>query len=172
MITMLLSLLSSAGFGSIIGLIGGIANRFIDIKAKDGERKFELQKLDKERDYMKEEYAARNQLATIEGEARTEAAAYTAMAESYKFAAPTNSNDLVDKVTRTIRPILTVLFFIFTCIIFAYVTSLILELRAAFSPQELLVIWKQIIEWVFFQAGVSIGWWFAMRPGKLPTFGG
>ena len=171
MTSFLLTLLSSAGFGSIIGLVGGIINRFIDIKAKEGERAFELTKLDKERDYMKEEYAARNQLATIEGEARVEANAYTAMAESYKFAAPSSSNDMVDKITRTIRPILTVLFFVFTCIVFAIVTSLIVDLKTAFSAAEILVIWKQIIEWVFFQAGVSIGWWFAMRPGKMPTFG-
>ena len=172
MLAILLSLLSSAGFGSILGLAGGIINRFIDIKAKAGEREFELLKLDKERDYMKEEYAARNQIATIEGEARVEANAYTAMAESYKFAAPTSSNDAVDKITRTIRPILTVLFFLFTCIVFGYVTFLIGDIKTSFDPNEILTIWKQIIEWVFFQAGVSIGWWFAMRPGKMPTFGG
>ena len=172
MLALLLSLLSSAGFGSIIGLAGGIINRFIDIKAKAGEREFELQKLDKERDYMKEEYNARNQIATIEGEARVESSAYAAMADSYKFAAPTSSNDLVDKSTRIIRPLLTVCFFIFTCIVFGYVTSLIIDLKASLTPAEILTLWKQIIEWIFFQAGVSIGWWFAMRPGKMPTFGG
>ena len=172
MLTLMLSLLSSAGFGSIMGLVGGIINRFIDIKAKAGEREFELLKLDKERDYMRDEYAARNQIATIEAETKVEASAYNALAESYKFAAPSPDNDMVDKITRTIRPILTVCFFLFTCIVFGFVTSLVLDSKTSFSSDELLTLWKQIIEWIFFQAGVSIGWWFAMRPGKMPKFGG
>lgn len=170
MLTILLGLLSSAGFGSIIGLAGGILNRLIDIKGKSVDMEFELKKMDKEKEFMKEEYEGRLVVATTEANARIESSAYEALGKSYSFAQTTTEDGLVDKVTKTIRPLLTVAFFIFTVYVFYKINSLMLALDIKPNPTEVLQIWKQAIEWIFFQAGVSIGWWFAMRPGKMPTF--
>lgn len=172
MVTLILGLLSSAGFGSIIGLVGGIVNRLIDLKAKGLDQSHELKKMDKERELIKEEYEGRKQVVTIEGEAKVESAAYDAMAASYSFAAPNSKDGWVDKVSKIIRPFLTVAFFFFTIYVFYKINTLMVEVKVTPSPEELLNIWKAVIEWILFQAGVTIGWWFANRPSKAPTFKG
>lgn len=171
MISLLLSLFSSSGFGSILGLFGGAFNRYVDFKTKAQDNAFELQKMDKERDYMKEEYAQRIQVVDIESNAVIESHGYDALAESYKFAATTSADGWVDKASKILRPLLTLAFFFFTVYIFYVINSIVQQVGLQPTQEEVFTMWKQCIEWVFFQAGVSIGWWFAMRPGKSPTFG-
>lgn len=172
MLTLILGLLSSAGFGSIIGLIGGIVNRLIDLKAKTINQSHELAKMDKERELIKEEYEGRKQVVTIEGAAKVEASAYDAMAASYSFAAPTANDGWVDKVSKIIRPFLTVAFFFFTIFVFYKINSMMMEIGVKPEEREVIKMWMAIIEWVLFQAGVTIGWWFANRPSKAPSFKG
>jgi hypothetical protein len=170
MIALILSLLSTSGFGSIIGLIGGLINRKFDAQDKANERKFELDKMDKEAVLMEAEWKHKTEVATIEAEATVESSAYQALAKSYDFAATSTEDGWVDKASKVIRPLLTIAFFIFTCYVFYKINEMMIALKVTPSPDEILTIWKTCIEWILFQAGVSIGWWFAMRPGKTPTF--
>ena len=166
MLTLLLSLLGSSGFGSLLGLLGGVLNRFIDYKYKKQDQDFELAKLDKQREFMKDEYQARLDVATVEAEGEVEKAGYNALAASYSFAVPTAADGWVDKASKLVRPFLTICFFFFTLYIFGKISSLIGGFEKL-TQTELISIWKTVIDWVLFQAGVSIGWWFAMRPGKF-----
>lgn len=170
MLTTLLALLSSGGFGSIIGLAGGILNRKIDIASKREEHDFELKKLDKQKEYLELEYKSRTAVATIEAEGAVEAAGYEALSKSYDFAKTTSEDGLVDRVSKAVRPLLTIGFFVLTILIFWEIHKLAGGISSAVDPKEIFSLYKQVLEWIFFQAGVAIGWWFAMRPGKVPTF--
>jgi hypothetical protein len=166
MLTILLGLLSSAGFGSIVGLAGGLINRVMDYKFKAMDNDFLIQKMDKEREYMKDEYANRIQIATTEKEAQVESAGYNALAASYSFANTSKEDGVVDTITKLIRPLLTLAFFFFSVYIFYRVSSLINSMGMELSHEQILRLYVMCIEWALFQAGTAIGWWFAMRPAR------
>lgn len=163
MLATFLALLSSGGFGSIVGLIGGYFNRKLDLQAKSLDHSHELQKMDKDLAFMQAEFAERGKIAVIEGETAESVAGYEALKESYSFANPTG-NTKVDMASKLIRPVLTLCFFFFTTYIF-YEVSMLLQ-GNPLTQAELVKLYVTLVEWVLFQAGVSIGWWFAMRPGK------
>lgn len=171
MLTFLLSLLSSSGFGSFLGLTGGLLNRWADYKFRQQDKEFELLKMDKDLEYMKAEHEHRLKVATVEVEGAVEQEAYKALTASYDFAVPTQEDGWIDDVSKLVRPLLTILFFIFSAYVF-YRINLLISAKEERTSQEVLQLWKQCIEWILFQAGVSIGWWFANRPSKVPGFGG
>ena len=175
MLEVILGIFGSAGFGSIAGLVGGYFNRKLDLQVKkidledhNAQREHELKQRDKDLEIMKVESANKIQVATIEGDALVEAKGYDAMAESYKFAVPTPADGLVDKFSKLVRPVVTLLFLVFTFIVYREVQHLMDALSIAPTPEQVLKVYIMIIEWVLFQAGVCTGWWFAMRPGKSP----
>lgn len=172
MLTLFLSLLSSSGFGSIIGLGGGLINRWADYKFKQQDREFELLKMDKDREFMKDEYASRIQISTVEADASIEKAGYEAMTESYQYARTSKEDGFVDSLSKLVRPLITFLFFLFSVYVFWKIDSIVRQAGIIMNTTEVLAIWKGCIEWILFQAGISLGWWFAMRPGRTPTFGG
>lgn len=174
MLTFILSLLNSSGFGSFLGLAGGLLNRWADYKFRQQDKEFELLRMDKEKEFMIAESEHRLKVVTVEAEGRVEEAAYNAMQESYGFAAPTREDGIIDAISKLVRPLLTVLFFVFSVYVFYRINLLLVESNSSgeLTSQQVLELWKQCIEWVLFQAGVSIGWWFANRPSKSPTFGG
>jgi hypothetical protein len=60
MLSILAGILGSSGFGSLIGWLGGAANRWIDLKNRDKDiavlqmqQAHELAKLDKDREFMR-----------------------------------------------------------------------------------------------------------------------
>lgn len=175
MLSIILGILGSGGFGSIVGLVGGFFNRKLDLKAKEldladkkDEREFNLKYIEKEAQLKLEVSKEENVGKSIDASKEIEVAGYAAMADSYSFAAPTSADGWIDKFSKAVRPVLTLAFFAFSAVIFYKVNLIVSELEAPISPVEALALWKTTIEWVLFQAGVCIGWWFAMRPGK-PT---
>jgi hypothetical protein len=178
MLEIILGIFSSSGVGSIVGLVGGYFNRKLDLQAKEmdiadkaNERAHEINKLNAEKEYMLQEAAAKLQVATVEGDAKVEAAGYDAMAASYGFAATTSADGVVDKFSKIVRPLLTLFLFFFSIYVFYRINELVNQLGAPPDPQQVVKIWMQTIEWVLFQTGVCVGWWFAMRPGRQPKIG-
>lgn len=175
MLSVLAGILGSSGFGSLIGWLGGAANRWIDLKNRDKDiealklnHEYELAKLDKEREFMLAEYQQRTQIATIEGEAKVEEAGYDALTASYSNDKATYGNAWVDGVRGVVRPILTLLFFILSCIVFGIVAQYVWVRGVPLTNDQLYELFKYCIYWVLFQASVCVGWWFAMRPGSRP----
>lgn len=176
MLAIILGIFSSGGFGSILGLVGGYFNRKLDLQGKaldyadkDKDRAHDLNKQDKDLEFMKQEYAMRLQIADKETEKEIEVAGYEAMGKSYDFAKTSSEDGLVDKCSKVIRPFITLGFLFFTIYIFFEVQGIVTELGLQPKAEEVYALYKEIIEWVMFQAGVCIGWWFAMRPGKHPV---
>ena len=170
MLEIILGILGSGGFGSLAGLVGGYFNRKLDLEAKKleiednkGKRLFEL-------DYMKSEYANKLQISTIEADAVVEAAGYAAMKESYNFAKTSIEDGLVDKISKAVRPLITISFLIGSVVIFWQLQKQVDYLQTNLNIVDVIRIYVIVIEWILFQAGVCIGWWFAMRPGRTNIF--
>jgi hypothetical protein len=168
MITSLLTFLSSGVFGSLIGIAGGYLNRKMDLQIKKLDLEHELKVKDKDLEFMKAEYEQRTKVATIETEGATEVAGYNAMASSYSFAVP-DPNTGMGKFSAFVRPFLTICFFAFSVYIY-YTVSKQLSI-SVISGASMEKIYITLIEWILFQAGVCIGWWFANRPSKVSITG-
>ena len=175
MLTILTGLLSSSGFGSLIGWLGGAANRWIDLRNRDKDievlklnQAHELAKLDKDREFMLAEYEQRTQIATIEGESKVEAAGYVALTASYDADKATYGIKSVDAIRGIVRPVLTLLFFTLSCIVFGVVAQYVWVRGVPLTNDQLYELFRYCIYWVLFQASVCVGWWFAMRPGNKP----
>ena len=179
MLSAILAILGSTGFGSTLGWIGGLLNRTVDLKAKQAEYAFELNKRDKDLEQTKAEVAGTVAVAdrSIE-EAKIVAggavavAGYNAMAESYKDqATPLPAKYAgVMAFSKLIRPLVTMIFVAFSLTLSIYVVYMAMNAGVTFTAAE----WGQwltyVVQWVFFQAGVVIGWWFANRPsGRAPN---
>lgn len=165
-------LLGSNAVGSMIGWLGGLMNRKVDLEAKrldleDREKgrahEQALRRIDLE--VMAAEAASKERVASIETEGKVQTSAWDALAESYRQEAATPSGSF----SKAIRPLLTLMFGL------AGLTQAAAVLWFAFAINRTPLDTAQLnqlvlysIEWVFFQGGLVVGWWFANRPGKAP----
>lgn len=173
MLTLLTGLLSSSGLGSLIGWAGGAINRWIDLRNRDKDievlklnQAHELAKLDKDKEFMLAEYQQRMQVATIEGETKVEAAGYDALTASYGNDKATYGIKSVDAIRGVVRPVLTILFFVLSCVVFWVVAQYVWTRGVPLTNDQLYELFRYCVYWILFQASVCVGWWFAMRPGN------
>lgn len=170
MLTIILAILKSSGFGSLIGWVGGAINRFIDLKSKKMDHAHELDMRKEDRETMRLEWESRTKVASIEGEAKVEAKAFDTMAASYLNDKAAYGGGRVDVVRGLVRPVATIVFttaaIIQTGFIF-WVAFFVLDMD--FTQQQIYTLLEYAILWIFFQAGVCLGWYFANRPGKMPS---
>lgn len=169
MLSILTSILGSTGFGALLGAVGGVANRFVDIKLKSMEleaqkvrNEHELALRDKDLEHVKVEWESRERVASIEGETARDVAGYEAITASYTADKATYKIKLVDGIRGAIRPLITLLFAGFTLYLISTMTyqSPATHITAA--------LYAEAVAWVFFQASVVIGWWFGNRPSGTP----
>lgn len=169
MLSFILGMFGSSGFGSILGCVGGLANRFMDLKLKNLDiekakldNQFELAKMEAETSQLKMEWEAKAQVASIEAAGQVDTEAYKAMAASYDNDKATYGIPWLDAIRGLVRPIVTMIFvgvsLFFAAIVFK-------ANRANILPLESYV---KIIDWLLLEAGVVIGWWFASRPSSQP----
>lgn len=167
MIALLISLFSTSGVGAIIGALGGLANRWMDMKSREldmqdrqAQRTHDLNMRDKDLLVLDREIGGKVQVATVEGAATVEAAAYDALGKSYDNDKATYGIKKVDVIRGLMRPIITFLFMILVCYINYRVWRLLDAENIKLSAEQAF----EIIRWTLFEASVVIGWWFASRP--------
>lgn len=163
--------------GSLLGWLGGLANRWVDFKTKqldiqilEIKNKHELDLRDKDMEQVKVEAENKLQLAVEEGKTVIEQAAYNALSESYKADAEIKDVDKwVNDVRAMVRPVTTAIFTVAALIqvmVIFIVAFGVLDLK--FTPEQIFELVKYSVMWVFFQAGTVIGWYYATRPGQPP----
>lgn len=170
-------LFTSNAMGSLLGWLGGLANRWVDFKTKqldiqtlEIKNKHELALRDKDMEQVKVEAESKLQLAVEEGKTVIEKAAYDALSESYKSEAEIKDvNTWVNDVRAMVRPVTTAIFTIAALIqvmVIFIVAFGVLDLK--FTPEQIFELVKYSVMWVFFQAGVVVGWYYANRPSSPP----
>lgn len=169
MVSVIASLLSSAGFGSIIGTLGGLFNRWLDLRQKDKE--LEAQKVknahdlamrDKDREEMALEWQHREQIVSIETAGRVDEKAYDAMIASYANDKATYGIRFVDMVRGLTRPVLTSVLTLGALAVNGILIYLLTEYWHDVPIEDRLKLIFMALEWLLFQAGTVIGWWFGV----------
>jgi hypothetical protein len=153
----------------------GLFNRRLDIeverlKYEDAERQrgHELAMRDKDAAIMAQEWAARTQVAQLEGEAKSEQEGYRAMAASYGFAQPEPGGKMA-AFSSFVRPWISLGYWLITSAGSAWIIYYAFAVvRVEFSVEQWHELVMYVIAWIAFMAGATIGWWYAMRPGKAP----
>lgn len=162
-----LSFFASGGLGAIVGAVGGLANRWLDLKAKAMEiadranqRAHELALRDKDLEALKVETTGKMEVATLEAAAKSEQAGFDALRASYAHDS-SFGNTKTDILRKLVRPVIT-LFFMGIVAYVNYHILLVLKVAQTLGKEEVM----EILRWTLFEASVVIGWWFAQRPSE------
>jgi hypothetical protein len=178
-ILMIIKLISSAGFGTMFGGVMGLFNRKADLEAKRLEREetkdrqvHELAMRDKDAAILDKEWAGRLQVAQAEGSAKVDLAGFDALAKSYDFAKAAPGGKM-EAFSSFVRPFISLAYFIVTSAGAAWILYYAFMVRnITLTNDQWYDLVMYVIAWIAFMAGATIGWWYAMRPGKAaPTLG-
>lgn len=184
MLEILGTIFGSIFSGGATGLIGAAAQRYADYKNKQLDMQLNAQKFANEvalrkvdAEIMEQEWAARTQVATVEGEAAKDVAASNAFAESYKME-PQRYSDaskltpgqtwimvLLDGLRGSVRPLLT----IYLC---GLTTAVWIQAHSKLSVEDLdsssaLDVWKMVVGNILYLTTTVVLWWFGTR-NKAP----
>ena len=164
----ILAILKSGAVGSALGWIGGAIQKHQDLQVRKVELAFEekkfahdleLRRVDIE--IMDREIAGKERIASIEAEGKVSVAQLDAIADGYKT--QFTGSGRVDAFSRLIRPIVTVYFVLTSTILTYLIFKSAIDSGVQFTQQQWHDWVSYVLEWIFFQSGVVIGWWFAMR---------
>ena len=179
----IIEFLSSAAFGGITGLFGGIVNRVADYFATKEKHAHEQVMLDKQTEYLKLETDRDVQIAREESNRIREQSDAQLMEASFKadqatYFSPTLASGLpswvqgiaaslmalVDFVRGLTRPGLTLYLCILTTLMYVQMMNLLADLKAsAFDATTAVGIMQKIVNGVIYLTTMAVGWWFASR---------
>ena len=168
--TGLVSLLSSSAVGVLFGHLFGWLNRREDARQK----RFELEHMergwahelllrDKDREMLQAEIAGRAQVASIEVEGEIAKADAGALAAAHAADRASYGNKIVDGIRGLVRPVLTAVLVGMALYVNYVLLMLLREAWPTLNPEDRLNLTLIALEWLFFQAGAAIGFWFGSR---------
>lgn len=173
MLSTILGFFGSSGFGGFLGLLGGLANRWLDLKAKTMDIQLQAMKYthelalrDKDKEMLVTEWEQRSKVASIEADAAIETAGYEALAKSFAADKATYGIDWIDGIRGLVRPALTLILTFAALLVNLVVLDKLVSVWDTVTPEARLVLTTTTVEWVLFQASIAIGWWFAHRPSS------
>lgn len=176
----LISLLSSAFGGSLIGSIGSFCQKWIEGKNQATQMQLKFQHesdmADKEYQQMKLQLESAKAVAEVKADEAAQQASYTALSDSMNADAATYSKGTtnpwligVDVIRGIMRPTITIGL---TVYIAAVVIYNFIQYGGSFIPADVSKATLAILADLGTYAGVAITWWFGARPhnptGKRP----
>ena len=181
----ILSLFGSLASGGVLGLVGGLIQKFMDANARKEEIKRELEVMrlqhdhdmeskKADREYMQEEAKNAVVLAGLQTQKELDISDRAAMAASYEndkrsYAGDTASNSkwfiLVDVVRGLTRPVLTVSLDVALVALATFVCWMIWKRmpEVAQDPALLVATFNELIKALVFMSTTATMWWFAAR---------
>lgn len=161
----MLEFLTSAGFGSIIGLVGSFLTKREARKSKAQDYAHAEAMADRAMEELKLEGQLHIDAIQAEGEIQTEMAETNAFAESLKQGNKNTGIGFVDAIRGLMRPTIT----IYMLIIATYFTIKVSDLLGGLEvleQAELLALYKQILKDMLFLTVTAVTWWFGSRPER------
>jgi len=162
----LMTVLSSSGLGSIVGLAGGLITKRLELKQAALEMNFELKMRDKDLKEAEHERGHELQMADkmveraqVEGEIKVEALEVGAFQESQK-------SNKVDGFLRWVRPGITFYMLLASSALFAVVWHKVGGLNSIPSA-ELVEMLMMMISAAIFLTVTCVSWWFGSRGGNI-----
>lgn len=172
-IALIVKLLGSNAVGSALGWVGGWIQRRQDIELHrldladaDKQRAHEIAQRRVDIEIMDREIAGKERIASIEAEGKVEAAALDAIAAGY--ATQFSGTGKAVGFSKVIRPLITLWFVVASSLLTGAVVWFAVRAGVQFTPEEWRAWLSYVLEWTMFQAGVVIGWWFAVRNSQVP----
>ena len=167
------AILSTSGFGAILGGLGGLASKFASYKLRKLEvaASYKLALLTRAEAQDEQAHAlamADKQLVTTqaEGEIALEIADSELLASSIKAASAPTGISWVDAWRGCMRPaiasILLIQLIALTWALWSEVGGL-----QAFDQAELIAMFKMVVQQLLFLTVTAVAWYFAARPGRL-----
>lgn len=143
-----MGLASSSGLGAIVGLLGGVAQKVIDIKAKrlDYQHSLSMYKLDLEK-------------AKLQGSLAIERSEADAFTESQKSAGRSS-------ILSYVRAAITAYVLFGSTALFIAVWNRLGGLDN-FTPEELSSLLSEMVSASMFMTTTCVFWWFAARGGNM-----
>lgn len=153
-------MISDLVFGGLTGLVGGIAQKVFDYKAKKLEREMQAKNHEHEiamrrvdAEIMQQEWASRTRVAEIEGEAKVGAEDAKAFAASYQLEPKKYGIKWLDALRGSVRPLLT----LYLC---AVVTIMYYRTDGAqIDPQT-------VVDTILYLTTTAVTWWYGSRGQK------
>lgn len=162
----LVDIASSSGLGSIVGVVGGFAQKFVDLKAKRLEygfekrmRELDLEEASGDRAHQISMADKQMELAETEGDIKIETREVDAFVASQEHSGKNNWLTLI-------RACITI-YLLSACSILSAVIWYKVGGLDAFSELELVELLNYIVRTAFFLLVTCVTWWFAARPGNL-----
>lgn len=183
----MLAFITSMFAGGATGLLGVAFQRFFDfLKVK---QEIELRKIDQAHEarmreidgqLMAQEWAARTQVATIEGASREAVAAETSFAASFAIEPKLYSERvkpgafagfllvLIDFIRGIIRPGLTVYLCAITTLIYLQAQAVLIMVGKTLDPAAALDVYQMIVSTILYLTTTCVLWWFGTRNRQKP----
>ena len=166
----LIQLLTSSGAGVLFGHIFGWLNRredarthSMDLQHEEKKWDHDLAMRDKDREMLQTEWEARAQVASIEVEGKIAQADADALRAAQEADKATYGDKWIDGLRGIVRPVLTFLLVGVALYVNYVLLQLLREVWPTLDTQEKVKLAMVAVEWLFFQAGASIGFWFGSR---------
>jgi hypothetical protein len=185
MLSVILAIFGSSGFGALLGGATGLAKAWLDQRNRAMELAHEKDRWAHELDSKKAdleiaraEAEGKREVAIVEGAAQVESAAYQAMAAAY--AADKVSDKawevmassavgrfalvLVELLQKSVRPLLTYALTGSALYLNFWIIQYTDKMWLTVTAEQRLALVTQIVSWVLFQASAVVGYWFVNRP--------
>lgn len=169
MLETLLGILASGGTGAIVGLIGSIAIKWLDLKVLKEKLTVEVKmaeirtrELELEQSHALALADKEIDKAEVEGKITLDVAEMQAFAESQKAQA-IRYGGVVDSIRGLMRPVITLFLLIASTWILYRVWQMVGGLQAL-DQDELLALFKSQIDAMTFLTMTAVTWWFGSRP--------
>lgn len=162
----LIGLASSSGLGAIVGMIGGLAEKWVDTKAKALEyrheaemRKIDVKESELERAHELAFADKQIERAEVEGDIKIQQIDASAFVESQKSQ---GRSKLLTYVRASITAFVLLAATVLSIIVWNSVGGL-----DAFDASQLEYLLTRIVEATLFLATTCVAWWFATRPSNM-----
>jgi hypothetical protein len=169
-IAALIQLLSSSAVGVVLGHLFGWLNRREDARTHEldlahEEKKWdhELALRDKDREMLKAEWDARAQVASVEVEGKIAQADADALRAAQDADKATYGNKHIDGLRGVVRPVLTFVLVAAALYVNYVLLNLLQQVWPTLDTADRVKLAMIALEWLFFQAGAAIGFWFGSR---------
>lgn len=165
MITAFLTFLGSSAFGSLLGGILGHLNKRLELKHQAAmrreEREHEVLMRDRDIALAHAEAEGKAKVAVIEGEGKIETARMEALAAAY--ASDDGPNDWVDKIRRSVRPVLTYVLVLAALAVNLLMLRMLPEVWPTLDAEHRARMFLEGVGWIGLQAGAALSFWFVSR---------
>jgi Fe2+ transport system protein B len=169
----ILGIASSGGVGAALGLIGGVASKWMDLKKQkqDNINRLEMAKVRVAESKLEQQHELamadkQAERAQIEAEIQADIMDGNALITSIQAASVSSGSVVVDGIKQLMRPIITTVLMMFSIWLAYSLWSKVGGLDSL-TADQLVELFQHVINQLVFLTVTAVTWWFAARPARM-----